>query len=153
MKVTTWHLVVKVHTLHKVMCVCVLVCVCVLGSHLIWVGELELPSVSRPADEGLTGLIGQELQEKLPQLDGSAACKQTQMDTQRLTDQARCSLRDSQHHSQDTKSIQRLLESTNTIFLMFSCMSFEGRLISAIHQSDTYTRRHCVIRQGEQGPL
>ena len=43
-------------------------------SHLIRVGELELPAVARPTDEGLAGLVRQELQEKLPQLDGTAAC-------------------------------------------------------------------------------
>jgi len=46
----------------------------VATSHLIGVGELELPAVARPADEGLAGLVRQELQEKLPQLDGAAAC-------------------------------------------------------------------------------
>lgn len=46
----------------------------VTTSHLIWVGELELPAVACPADEGLARLVGQQLQEKLPQLDGAAAC-------------------------------------------------------------------------------
>ena len=46
----------------------------VVTSHLIRVGELELPAVARPTDEGLAGLVRQELQKKLPQLDGTAAC-------------------------------------------------------------------------------
>lgn len=46
----------------------------VATSHLIWVGKLELPAVACPADEGLARLVGQQLQEKLPQLDGAAAC-------------------------------------------------------------------------------
>lgn len=41
--------------------------------HLIRVGKLELPAVSSPADEGLAGFVRQELQQKLPELDGSAA--------------------------------------------------------------------------------
>lgn len=41
--------------------------------HLIWVRELELPAVACPADEGLARLVGQQLQEKLPQLDGATA--------------------------------------------------------------------------------
>lgn len=69
---------------------CSLVFIVTECSHLIWVGELELPAVSRPADEGLAGLVGQELQEKLPQLYGSAACKQSrETNTQRLTDRVR----------------------------------------------------------------
>lgn len=46
----------------------------VTASHLIWVRELKLPAVACPADEGLAGLVGQQLQEKLPQLDGATAC-------------------------------------------------------------------------------
>lgn len=47
----------------------------VTTSHLIWVRELEFPAVACPADEGLAGLVGQQLQKKLPQLDGAAACR------------------------------------------------------------------------------
>lgn len=47
----------------------------VTTSHLIWVRKLELPAVACPADEGLARLVGQQLQEKLPQLDGAAACR------------------------------------------------------------------------------
>lgn len=44
-------------------------------SYLIRVGELELPAISRPGDEALTGLVCQQLQQELPQLDGARACK------------------------------------------------------------------------------
>lgn len=47
----------------------------VTTSHLIWVRELEFPAVACPADEGLARLVGQQLQKKLPQLDGAAACR------------------------------------------------------------------------------
>lgn len=47
----------------------------VITSHLIRVRELEFPAVACPADEGLAGLVGQELQEELPQLDRAAACR------------------------------------------------------------------------------
>lgn len=47
----------------------------VAAPHLIWVGELEFPAVACPADEGLARLVGQQLQEKLPQLDRAAACR------------------------------------------------------------------------------
>lgn len=46
----------------------------VMTSHLIGVRELEFPAVACPADEGLARLIGQELQEELPQLDRTTAC-------------------------------------------------------------------------------
>ena len=43
-----------------------------IGSdYLIGVGELELPGVPRPGDEGGAGLVGEELQQELPQLDGT----------------------------------------------------------------------------------
>ena len=41
--------------------------------HLVRVRHLELPAVSGPADEGLAGLVRQELQQELPQLDGPRA--------------------------------------------------------------------------------
>ena len=41
--------------------------------HLVRVRHLELPPVSGPADEGLAGLVRQELQQELPQLDGPRA--------------------------------------------------------------------------------
>ena len=39
-------------------------------SHLVRIRHLELPAVPRPGDEGLTGLVGEELQDELPELDG-----------------------------------------------------------------------------------
>ena len=42
-------------------------------SHLIRVGELELPAVAGPWDELLAALVGEELQQELPQLDGARA--------------------------------------------------------------------------------
>lgn len=45
------------------------------GLYLIWIGKLELPAITRPADEGLTGLVSEQLQQELPQLDGSTAWK------------------------------------------------------------------------------
>lgn len=51
--------------------------------HLIWVGQLEFPAVACPADEGLARLVGQQLQEKLPQLDGAAACGREREDEER----------------------------------------------------------------------
>lgn len=47
----------------------------VATSHLIRVRELEFPAVACPADEGLARLVGQELQEELPQLDWATACR------------------------------------------------------------------------------
>jgi hypothetical protein len=41
------------------------------SAYLIGVGELELPGVPRPGDEGGAGLVGEKLQQELPQLDGS----------------------------------------------------------------------------------
>ena len=41
--------------------------------NLIRVHHLELPSVPRPADEALAGLVRQQLQQELPQLDGTRA--------------------------------------------------------------------------------
>lgn len=46
-----------------------------MTSHLIRVRELEFPAVACPADEGLARLVGQELQEELPQLDWATACR------------------------------------------------------------------------------
>ena len=40
-------------------------------THLIGVGHLELPAVPRPGDKVLTGLVGEQLQDELPQLDGT----------------------------------------------------------------------------------
>lgn len=42
-------------------------------AHLIRVRKFELPAVSGPADERLAGFVRQELQQKLPELDGSTA--------------------------------------------------------------------------------
>lgn len=42
--------------------------------HLIRVGELELPAVTGPADEMLTGLVCEEFQQELPQLDWTTPC-------------------------------------------------------------------------------
>jgi hypothetical protein len=42
---------------------------------LVGVGQLVLPSVARPADEVLTRLVGEQLQQELPQLDGTAPCR------------------------------------------------------------------------------
>lgn len=44
------------------------------SGNLVRVGELELPAVPCPRDEPLAGLVGQQLEEELPQLDGTAAC-------------------------------------------------------------------------------
>ena len=41
--------------------------------HLVRVGHLELPAVPGPGDEVLAGLVGEELQQELPQLDGARA--------------------------------------------------------------------------------
>lgn len=46
----------------------------VVTSHLIGVRELEFPAVACPADEGLARLVGQKLQEELPQLDWTTPC-------------------------------------------------------------------------------
>ena len=40
-------------------------------SHLIRVGHFELPAVTGPGDEVLAGLVGEELQDELPELDGA----------------------------------------------------------------------------------
>ena len=42
-------------------------------SHLIRVGELELPAVAGPRYELLARLVGQQLQQELPQLDRARA--------------------------------------------------------------------------------
>lgn len=42
-------------------------------SYLVGVSQLEFPSVPSPADERLAGLVGEQFQEKLPQLDRSTA--------------------------------------------------------------------------------
>ena len=39
--------------------------------HLVRVRHLELPAVSGPGYEGLAGLVREELQQELPQLDGT----------------------------------------------------------------------------------
>ena len=39
------------------------------AGHLVRIGEFELPPVPRPADEPLTWLVREELEEELPQLD------------------------------------------------------------------------------------
>lgn len=54
-----------------------------MTSHLIGVGEFELPAVSGPADEGLAGFVREELQQELPQLDGSATCTHRRQNTPR----------------------------------------------------------------------
>lgn len=54
---------------------CVTVTGRVMTSHLIRVRELEFPAVACPADEGLARLVSQELQEELPQLDWTTACR------------------------------------------------------------------------------
>ena len=41
--------------------------------HLVRVGQFELPAVAGPGDEVLAGLVGEELQQELPQLDGARA--------------------------------------------------------------------------------
>ena len=41
--------------------------------HLVRVGHLELPAVPGPGDEVLAGLVGEQLQQELPQLDGTRA--------------------------------------------------------------------------------
>lgn len=41
--------------------------------YLIGVSELKLPSVPGPADEWLAGFVGEQFQEKLPQLNRSTA--------------------------------------------------------------------------------
>ena len=43
------------------------------SGHLVRVGQLELPAVAGPGDEVLAGLVGEELQQELPQLDGPRA--------------------------------------------------------------------------------
>lgn len=43
-------------------------------SYFVRVGELELPAVACPRDEPLAGLVGEQFEEELPQLDGAAAC-------------------------------------------------------------------------------
>ena len=44
------------------------------SGHLVGVGQLELPPVARPRDEVLARLVGQLLEQELPQLDRTAAC-------------------------------------------------------------------------------
>ena len=39
--------------------------------HLIWIRQFELPAISSPGDEVLTRLVCQQLQQELPQLDGT----------------------------------------------------------------------------------
>ena len=41
--------------------------------HLIRIRELELPAVAGPGDELLARLVGQQLQQELPQLDRARA--------------------------------------------------------------------------------
>ncbi len=43
----------------------------ILYIHLVRVGELEFPGVASPGDEGGARLVGEELQQELPQLDGT----------------------------------------------------------------------------------
>jgi len=43
--------------------------------HLVRVGHLELPAVAGPDDEVLARLVRQQLQQELPQLDGSRSCE------------------------------------------------------------------------------
>lgn len=50
-------------------------------SHLIRVGEFEFPAVAGPADDVLTGGVSQQLQKKLPQLNGAAPCAGAQTHT------------------------------------------------------------------------
>ena len=61
--------------------------------HLVRVGHLELPAVASPADERLTGLVRQELQQELPQLDGPRAGEAGCLAGMMLTDLARAKLR------------------------------------------------------------
>jgi len=37
--------------------------------HLVWIDQFELPTIARPADEGLARLFSEELEKELPQLD------------------------------------------------------------------------------------
>jgi len=47
------------------------------SSHLVRVTETELPVVARPRDVVLTRRVEQQFQQKLPQLDWTAACTHT----------------------------------------------------------------------------
>ena len=42
---------------------------------LVWVRQLELPAVPRPADEVLARLVRQQLKEELPQLNWATSCQ------------------------------------------------------------------------------
>ena len=42
-----------------------------LSAYLVRVAHLELPTVPGPGDEALAGLVRQQLQDELPQLDGT----------------------------------------------------------------------------------
>ena len=44
-----------------------------ITAHLVRVCEFELPAVPGPGDELLAGLVREELQQELPQLDGAGA--------------------------------------------------------------------------------
>ena len=44
-----------------------------INAHLVRVCEFELPAVPGPGDELLAGLVCEELQQELPQLDGAGA--------------------------------------------------------------------------------
>lgn len=44
-------------------------------SDLVRVDQLELPAVSSPADDRLARLLAQQLEQEVPELDGSAACQ------------------------------------------------------------------------------
>ena len=41
------------------------------SSHLIRIHHLELPTISCPGYEALAGLVSEQLQQELPQLDGT----------------------------------------------------------------------------------
>lgn len=45
------------------------------STYLIRIRQLELPAVTCPADEGLTGFVREQLKQKLPELDGSTTCE------------------------------------------------------------------------------
>lgn len=45
------------------------------GGDLVRIVHLELPSVPSPGYEVLAGLVSQEFQEKLPQLDRATSCE------------------------------------------------------------------------------
>lgn len=56
--------------------------------HLVGVAKTELPIAARPRDVVLARRVQQQLQQKLPQLDWTAACKHT---NQYLTEGFQCS--------------------------------------------------------------